>query len=58
MREYDDIRYRRLGEVRISTLDMVPQEERQILEKKGWTAEHFNRISQRERDKALECLGL
>ena len=57
-RSNDDIRYRRLGEVRISTLDMVPQEERQILEKKGWTAEHFNRISQRERDKALECLGL
>ena len=57
-RSNDDIRYRRLGEVRISTLDMVPQEERQILEKKGWTTEHFNRISQRERDKALECLGL
>ena len=57
-RSNDDIRYRRLGEVRISTFDMVPQEERQILEKKGWTTEHFNRISQRERDKALECLGL
>ena len=57
-RSNDDIRYRRLGEVRISALDMVPQEERQILEKKGWTAEHFSRISQRERDKALECLGL
>ena len=57
-RTNNDIRYRRLGEVRISTLDMVPQEERQILEKKGWTTEHFNRISQRERDKALECLGL
>ena len=57
-RTNNDIRYRRLGEVRINTLDMVPREERQILEKKGWTTEHFNRISQRERDKALECLGL
>lgn len=57
-RDNNDIRYRRTGQAKVETFDMVPQEERLILEKKGWTAEHFNRVSQEERDKALECLGL
>ena len=33
-------------------------ETRQALEAKGWTQEKFDSISQRERDQAVECLGL
>lgn len=41
-----------------SSWSTVNKETRQALEAKGWTKEKFDSISQRERDQAVECLGL
>lgn len=49
-----DIRYRRVPE---TTWDSIRLEDKIILENKGWTEELWSRISQAERDKALECIA-
>lgn len=53
----DDIRYRVVDDngVQWGTLTA---EETQALEAKGWTQEQFDRISQIERDRAIECIAL
>lgn len=41
-----------------SSFDTLSRELKQALQEKGWTQEHFDRISQEERDQAIECIGL
>lgn len=41
-----------------SSFDTLSEELKQALQEKGWTQEHFDRISQEERDQAVECIGL
>lgn len=41
-----------------SSWKTIPIETRQALEAKGWTQEKFDSISQREREQAVECVGL
>ena len=54
--ENDDIRYRTVDNN--TSWESLNNDDREILAKKGWTEEHFNRISQVERDQAIECAGL
>ena len=49
-----DIRYRKVPE---TTWESIRPEDKTILENKGWTEELWNRISQAERDKAIECIA-
>ena len=51
----DDIRYRTIPN---SSWSAVDSRTRQALEAKGWTQEQFDRISQIERDRAIECIAL
>lgn len=51
----DDIRYRVVPN---SSWSVVDNEIKQALEAKGWTQEKFDSISQREREQAVECVGL
>ena len=41
-----------------SAWNNLTSENKKALEAKGWTQEKFDSISQRERDQAVECLGL
>lgn len=41
-----------------STWENLTSENKQALQAKGWTQEQFNRISQAEREQAVECVGL
>lgn len=51
----NDIRYRTVPN---SSWSVVDNETRQSLVAKGWTQEKFDSISQKERDQAVECVGL
>lgn len=51
----NDIRYRIVPNSSWSAVDI---ETRETLKAKGWTREEFDRISQAERDQAVECVGL
>lgn len=51
----NDIRYRVVPN---SSWSAVDNETRETLKAKGWTQEEFDRISQAERDQAIECAGL
>lgn len=53
-RTNDDIRYRKVPE---TAWESIRLEDKTILENKGWTEELWNKISQAERDKALECIA-
>jgi hypothetical protein len=53
-RTNDDIRYR---EVPNSSFEVLKAEEKEMLLKKGWTAEKFDSISQEERDQAVKCIA-
>ena len=50
----DDIRYREVPNSSFKSLDTEMQEN---LLKKGWTAEKFDSISQKERDQAIKCIA-
>lgn len=41
-----------------SSFDTLSGELKQALQEKGWTQEQFDRVSQEERDQAVECIGL
>ena len=41
-----------------SSFDTLNAELKQTLQEKGWTQEQFDRVSQEERDQAVECIGL
>lgn len=41
-----------------SSFDTLSRELKQALQEKGWTQEQFDRVSQEERDQAVECIGL
>lgn len=49
-----DIRYRVVPN---SSFDVLRAEEKEMLLKKGWTAEKFDSISQEERDQAIKCIA-
>lgn len=49
-----DIRYRKVPK---TAWESIRLEDKTILENKGWTEELWNKISQAERDKALECIA-
>lgn len=53
----NDIRYRRVIGDRVANWNRLNQEQKRLLEKKKWTEEHFNRISQKERDQVMKCLA-
>ena len=42
----------------ITSWSSINSETREALQNKGWTQEEFDRISQAERDQAVECIGL
>lgn len=50
----DDIRYRTVPD---SSFEVLRAEEKERLLKKGWTAEKFDSISQKERDQAIKCIA-
>ena len=50
----DDIRYRVVSN---SSFEVLRDEEKEMLLKKGWTAEKFNSISQEERNQAVKCIA-
>lgn len=50
----DDIRYRVVPN---SSFEVLKTEEKEMLLKKGWTAERFNSISQEERNQAVKCIA-
>lgn len=50
----DDIRYRTVPN---SSFEVLRAEEKERLLKKGWTAEKFDSISQKERDQAVKCIA-
>ena len=50
----DDIRYRTVPD---SSFEVLRAEEKERLLKKGWTAEKFDSISQKERDQAVKCIA-
>lgn len=41
-----------------TSFDTLSRELKQALQEKGWTQEQFDRVSQEERDQAVECIGL
>ena len=49
-----DIRYRAIPN---SSFEVLRTEEKEMLLKKGWTAEKFNSVSQEERDQAVKCIA-
>lgn len=49
-----DIRYRAIPN---SSFEVLRTEEKEMLLKKGWTAEKFDSISQQERDQAVKCIA-
>lgn len=49
-----DIRYRVVPN---SSFEVLRAEEKEMLLKKGWTAEKFDSISQEERDQAVKCIA-
>ena len=49
-----DIRYRVVPN---SSFEVLKAEEKEILLKKGWTAEKFDSISQEERNQAVKCIA-
>lgn len=49
-----DIRYRVVPN---SSFEVLRAEEKEMLLKKGWTAEKFDSISQEERDHAIKCIA-
>lgn len=53
-RTNNDIRYREVPNSSFESLNMEIQEN---LLKKGWTAEKFDSISQKERDQAVKCIA-
>ena len=53
-RTNDNIRYRVVPN---SSFEVLRAEEKEMLLKKGWTAEKFNSISQEERNQAVKCIA-
>lgn len=49
-----DIRYRVVPN---SSFEVLRAEEKEMLLKKGWTAEKFDSVSQEERDQAVKCIA-
>ena len=49
-----DIRYRVVPN---SSFEVLRAEEKEMLLKKGWTAEKFDSVSQEERDQAIKCIA-
>lgn len=53
-RDNPDIRYRVVPN---SSFEVLKAEEKEMLLKKGWTAEKFDSISQEERNQAVKCIA-